>query len=91
MTKLTELYETTQATPNHDEYKEVVKRIAFSLLSQDIGTPCTITSMVDNKVVGIGTKQGQGDFLSYSFWTLDQSNIMLAHHKFVLFTSAWSV
>ena len=89
-TKLSELYDNNQAVPNHDEYKTIIKRIAFSLLSQDIGTPCTITSMVDNKVVGIGTKQGQGDFLSYSFWTMDQSNIMLVDHRFLLFTSAWS-
>ena len=90
-TKLSELYDMKEPAPNHDEYKTVVKRIAFSLLSQDIGTPCTITSMVDNKVVGgKGAKQGQGDFLSFSFWTLDQSNIMLVYHRFVLLNSAWS-
>jgi len=89
-TKLSELYENNQADPNHDDYKTLVKRISFSLLSQDIGTPCTITSMVDNKVVGKGGKQGQGDYKSYLFWTLVQANIMLAQHNFVLFTSAWS-
>ena len=89
-TMLSELYTTNQADPNHDEYKTVVKRIAFSLLSQDIGTPCTIASMVDNKVVGRGDKQGQGDFKSFLFWSLDQANLILIHYYFVLFTSSWS-
>ena len=89
-TKLSELYNANKATPNHDEYMTVVKRIAFTLLSQDIGTPCTITSMVDNKVVGKGGKQGQGDFESYLFWTLNQANLMLVEYPFVIFTSPWS-
>merc|ERR1719312_2045957 len=90
VTKLTELYETTQATPNHDEYKEVVKKVAFTLLSQDIGTPCTITSMVDNKVVGKGDKQGQGDIRSVLFWTPNQADLILGYHCLVLFLSSWS-
>merc|ERR1719312_1316004 len=90
ITKLKELYETTQATPNHDEYKEVVKKVAFSLLSQDIGTPCTITSMVDNKVVGKGDKQGQGDIKSVLFWTPNQADLILGYYSLVLFLSSWS-
>merc|ERR1719312_1500176 len=90
VTKLTELYEATQATPNHDEYKEVVKKVAFTLLSQDIGTPCTITSIVDNKVVGKGDKQGQGDIRSVLFWTPDQADLILGYYCLVLFLSSWS-
>merc|ERR1712013_200434 len=90
VTKLTELYDTTQATPNHDEYKEVVKKVAFILLSQDVGTPCTITSMVDNKVVGKGDKQGQGDIKSVLFWTPDQADLILGYYCLVLFLSSWS-
>merc|ERR1719312_1778690 len=90
VTKLTELYQTTQATPNHDEYKKLVKRISFTLLSQDIGTPCTITSMVDNKVVGKGDKQGQGDIKSVLFWTPKQADLILGYYSLVLFLSSWS-
>ena len=89
ITKLTELYETTQATPNHDEYKKLVKRIAFSLLSQDIGTPCTITSMVDNKVVG-ESAMAQGGIHSVLFWTPDQADLILGYYSLVLFLSSWS-
>merc|ERR1719206_1337647 len=89
VTKLTELYETTQATPNHDEYKKLVKRIAFSLLSQDIGTPCTITSMVDNKVVG-ESAMAQGGIHSVLFWTPDQADLILGYYSLVLFLSSWS-
>merc|ERR1712013_502350 len=89
LTKLTELYETTQATPNHDDYKKLVKRIAFALLSQDIGTPCTITSMVDNKVVG-ESAMAQGGIPSVLFWTPDQADLMLGYYCLVLFLSSWS-
>ena len=68
--KLSKLYDTNKATPDHNGYVTLVKRIAFTLLSQDIGTPCTITNMVDKKEVGKGDKQGQGDFKSHLFWTL---------------------
>merc|ERR1719312_2321489 len=89
VTKLTELYDTTQATPNHEEYKEVVKKVAFTLLSQDIGTPCTITSMVDNKVVG-ESAMAQGGIHSVLFWTPDQADLILGYYCLVLFLSSWS-
>ena len=95
-TKLTELYKNNKAVPDHDEYRKVVKRIAFTLLSQDIGTPCTIINMVDHKVVGKvgkncqGGKAGQGDYKSYIFWTHEQSNLMLVDYRFVMFKSNWS-
>ena len=79
-----------QATPDHEEYKDLVKRIAFILLSQDIGTPCTITSMVDSKVVGTVAKQGQGDVTSVIFWSLGQADLLLGYYPLVMFLSPWS-
>ena len=55
----------TQCTPSQDEYKTVVKSMAFTILAKDVGTYSTIIGQVDDKVqgklVGKTQKQGQGD------------------------------
>ena len=74
---------TQPVIPSHREYVSLVRGLAFVVLSQPIGTHCTIVSNIYNKVEGkpakgkAKAKAGQGDFQSILFWTTEQAKIML--------------
>ena len=85
-------------TPSHDEYKTVVKTLAFTVLAHPMPTKALITKEVYDKIVGKAAKKknkdpapGQGDIKSILFWTPAQASLMLSQGPtYVAFISSWS-
>ena len=87
-------------TPCQEEYKSLVKSLAFTVLFHPLSTYVRITEDVRKKIEGEeskqkkkGPKQGQGDIRSIVFWSRDQADLMLSNdpkYQFVAFVSSWS-